>query len=51
MSNGYSDDRGMFGLPVGSSEEGDLHLVMDANVFEPIHSFYLFILFVFLSRD
>ena len=35
---------GMYGLPVGASEEGELHLVMDANVSKPIQcllSFYL----------
>ena len=47
MSNGCSDDRGMYGLPVGASEEGELHLVMDANVSKPIHAFYLFILLLF----
>jgi hypothetical protein len=41
----------MYGLPVGASEEGELHLVMDANVSKPIHAFYLFILLFFLSRD
>ena len=43
MSNGYSDDRGMYGLPVSASEEGKLHLVMDENVSKPIQchlSFY-----------
>jgi hypothetical protein len=41
----------MYGLHVGASEEGELHLVMDENVSNPIHAFYLFILLVFLSRD
>ena len=36
LSNGCSDDREMYGLPVGASEEGELHLVMDANVSKPI---------------
>jgi hypothetical protein len=31
----------MYGLPVGASEEGELHLVMDAKVSKPIHAFYL----------
>jgi hypothetical protein len=34
----------MYGLPVGASEESELHLVMDANVSKPIQcllSFYL----------
>jgi hypothetical protein len=41
----------MYGLPMGASKEGDMHLVMDANVSKPIHDFYLFILFLFLSRE
>jgi hypothetical protein len=41
----------MYGLPVGASEEGELHLVMDANVSKPIHAFYLLFLLIFLSRD
>jgi hypothetical protein len=34
----------MYGLPMGSSEDGELHVVMDANVSKPIQyilSFYL----------
>jgi hypothetical protein len=38
----------MYSLPVGASEEGELHLVMDANFSEPIHAFYLLFLFIFL---
>ena len=49
LSNGCSDDRGMYGLPVGAFEEGELHLVMDANVSKPIHVFYILFLFLFLS--
>jgi hypothetical protein len=44
LSNGCNDDREMYGLPVGASEEGELHLVMDANVSKPIQfllPFYL----------
>jgi hypothetical protein len=37
----------MYGLPMGASEEGELHLVMNANVFKPIHAFYTFILIAF----
>jgi hypothetical protein len=40
----------MYGLPVGASEEGELHLVMDANVSKPIQcllSFYLISFFSF----
>jgi hypothetical protein len=36
LSNGCCDDREMYGLPVGASEEGELHLAMDANVSKPI---------------
>ena len=32
LENECSNDREMYGLPVGASEEGELHLVMDANV-------------------
>jgi hypothetical protein len=44
LSNGCSDDRGMYGLPMGASKEGELHLVMDENVSKSIQcllSFYL----------
>ena len=44
MDKGCSDSREMHGLPVGASVEGELHLVMDANVSEPIQfilPFYL----------
>jgi hypothetical protein len=52
LGNGCSDDREMYGLPVGASEEGELHLVMDANVSKPIQClFYIFILLLFLSRE
>jgi hypothetical protein len=51
LSNGCSDDKGMYGLPVGASEEGELHLVMDANVSKPIQCLLSFILLFFLSRD
>jgi hypothetical protein len=40
----------MYGLLVGSSEEGEMHLVMDTNVSKPIHAFYIYFLFIFLSR-
>jgi hypothetical protein len=41
----------MYGLPVGASEEGELHLVMDANVSKPIDAFYLlFLLFSSFKR-
>jgi hypothetical protein len=44
LGNGCSDNREMYGLLVGASEEGELHLVMDANVSNPIHAFYLLFL-------
>jgi hypothetical protein len=47
LSNGCSDDRGMYGLPVGAFEEGELHLVMDANVSSPFNAFHLFYLISF----
>jgi hypothetical protein len=31
----------MYGLPMGAFEEGELHLVMDVNVSNPIHAFYI----------
>jgi hypothetical protein len=37
----------MYGLPVGAFEEGELHLVMDANVSSPFNAFYLFYLIAF----
>jgi hypothetical protein len=37
----------MYGLPVGASEEGELHLIMDANVSKPIHAFYLLFFIAF----
>jgi hypothetical protein len=47
LGNGCSDNREMYGLLVSAFEEGELHLVMDANVSKPIHAFYLLFLFVF----
>jgi hypothetical protein len=40
----------MYGLPVGVSDVGEMHLVMDSNVSKPIHAFYLLFLLLFLSR-
>jgi hypothetical protein len=37
----------MYGLPVGASEEGELHLVMDANVSKPIQCLLPFYLIYF----
>jgi hypothetical protein len=42
---------GMYGLPVGASEEGELHLVMDANVSKPIQCLLSFYLIVFSFKD
>ena len=50
LGNGCSDSREMYGLPVGASEEGELHLVMDANVSKPIHDFYLYFYFFFFNN-
>jgi hypothetical protein len=50
LGKGCSDNKEMYGLPVGASEEGEMHLFIDANVSNPIHSFYLVFLFIFLSR-
>jgi hypothetical protein len=44
LSNGCSDDKVMYGLPVSASEEVALDLVVDANINKPIQcllSFYL----------
>ena len=32
LGKGCNDNMEMYGLPVGSSEEGELHLVMDSIV-------------------
>ena len=40
----------MHGLLVGASKEGELHLVMDANVSNPIRAFYLLFLLLFILR-
>jgi hypothetical protein len=46
---GCNDSSEMYSLLVGGSEEGEIHLVMDANVSKPIHAFYLLFLLLFLS--
>ena len=51
MSNGCSDDREMYGLLVGASEEGELHLVMDANVSKPIQFLLYLYLIYFLFQE
>jgi hypothetical protein len=50
MSNGCSDDRGMYGLPMGAYEEGDMHLVMDENVSNPIQFILSFYIIYFLFK-
>jgi hypothetical protein len=40
----------MYGLPMGSFEEGELHLVMDANVSKPIQCILPFYLIVFYFK-
>ena len=47
LNNGCSDDREMYGFLVGASEEGELHLVMDANVSKPIQCLLPFCLIDF----
>jgi hypothetical protein len=47
LRNGCSDDRGMYGLPMGASEEGEIHLFMDANVSKPIQCILYFYLIAF----
>ena len=47
LGNVCSDDREMYGLLVGASEEGELHLVMDANVCKPIQLLLPFYLITF----
>jgi hypothetical protein len=47
LGNRCSDDREMYSLPVGAFEEGELHLVMDANVSKPIQCLLPFYLIVF----
>jgi hypothetical protein len=52
LGNGCSDDKEMYGLPVGSYEEGELYLVMHASVSKPVQFlFTFFILLFFLSRE
>jgi hypothetical protein len=41
----------MYGLAMGASEEGELHLVMDENVSKPIRAFYIFILIFFFFQE
>ena len=40
----------MYGLPVGASEEGELHLVMDANVSKHIQLILPFYLIAFYLK-
>jgi hypothetical protein len=47
LSNGCSDDKEMYGLPVGASEEGEMHLVMDENVSKLIQCLLPFYLIAF----
>jgi hypothetical protein len=50
LSNGCSDDREMYGLLVGASEEGELHLFMDENVSNPIQFLLTFYLISFYFK-
>jgi hypothetical protein len=36
---------------MGASEEGEMHLVMDAIISYPVQCCFTFILFLFLSRE
>jgi hypothetical protein len=40
----------MYGLLVGASEEGELHIFMDENVSKPIHAFYILFLLIFYFK-
>ena len=44
-----SDEREMYGLSMGASEEGQLHLVMDANVSRPIQCIFTVFYLIFIS--
>jgi hypothetical protein len=51
-ANGCSDDREMYGLSMDVSEEGELHLVMDANVSKPIqYPFFTFLSYFFFFQE
>jgi hypothetical protein len=47
LGNWCSDEREMYGLPVGAYEEGEMHLVMDENVSKPIQFLFNFYLIAF----
>ena len=47
MSNGCNDDRGMHYLPMGASEEGEMHLVMDENISKHIQCLLPFYIIAF----
>jgi hypothetical protein len=49
--NGCSDDREIYGLPVGASEEGELHLVMDENVSKTIQCIFTLLSYCFLFQE
>ena len=49
-ANGCTDNKEMYGLLVGASEEGELHLVMDANVSKPIHCLFTFVSYCFFFK-
>jgi hypothetical protein len=55
LSNGCSDGMKIYGLPVGTFEKGELHLVMNANVSKPIQCLLPFYLISFsfkrIARD
>jgi hypothetical protein len=41
----------MYGLSVGASEEGELHLVMDANFSKPIQCLLSFLSYCFFFQE
>ena len=51
LGNGCSDDREMYDLPVGASEEGEMHLVMDSNVSKPIQCLLPFLSYCFFFQE
>jgi hypothetical protein len=51
LGNGRSNDREMYVLSMGASEEGELHLVMDADVSKPIQCLFTFFILLFFFQD
>jgi hypothetical protein len=51
LSNGCSDDKEIYGLPVGDMKRVNCTLSWIKMFPSPFNVFYLFILFIFLSRE